>query len=97
MEIPASASPSAAPAPSGWILLVDDEPTIIPLITTVLERYGMPVRDANSGEAAMAALDRAGTPPSLLICDVLMPGIDGLEHHENAVKIAKCSRLQQID
>jgi CheY-like chemotaxis protein len=70
---------ASVPATSRWILLVDDEPTIIPLITTVLKRYGMPVREAAHGEAAMAALDEAKTPPTLLICDVLMPGLDGLE------------------
>jgi DNA-binding NtrC family response regulator len=69
----------AAPANSRWILLVDDEPTIIPLITMALKKYGMPVREASSGEMAMAALDDSKTPPTLLICDVLMPGLDGLE------------------
>lgn len=64
---------------SRWILLVDDEAAIIPLIVDVLKRYGLKVRDANSGEAAMVAIEAAGTPPALLICDVLMPGIDGLE------------------
>lgn len=68
-----------APADSRWILLVDDEPTIIPLITTVLQHYGLPVRAAGDAGAAMAAIENASTPPALLICDVLMPGIDGLE------------------
>ncbi|MEO7414893.1 MAG: response regulator [Opitutaceae bacterium] len=75
-----SALPSkSAQVNSRWILLVDDEPSIIPLISTVLERFGMPVRAANNGDAAMEAIDHAKTPPALLVCDVLMPGIDGLE------------------
>lgn len=73
-----AASGSASPHPR-WILLVDDEPTIIPLIATVLKKYGLPIREASNGEMAMAALDEAKTPPALLICDVLMPGLDGLE------------------
>ncbi|HEX2854845.1 MAG TPA: response regulator [Opitutaceae bacterium] len=73
---------SSSPAPSAnsrWILLVDDEPAIIPLITTILKKEGWTVKEASNGEAAMAAIETAATPPSLLICDVLMPGIDGLE------------------
>lgn len=78
MENSAS-SPTNVPRNPGWILLVDDEPTIIPLIVAVLKQYDMPIREACDGETAMAAIDEQKTPPTLLICDVLMPGIDGLE------------------
>jgi two-component system, cell cycle sensor histidine kinase and response regulator CckA len=64
---------------SPWILIVDDEASILPLIGLILERYGMPVHAVQDGEAAMAAIESAPVPPALLICDVLMPGIDGLE------------------
>jgi CheY-like chemotaxis protein len=74
-----SSSSRAPSANSRWILLVDDEPAIIPLITTILQKEGWTVKEASNGEAAMAAIEKASTPPSLLICDVLMPGIDGLE------------------
>jgi two-component system, cell cycle sensor histidine kinase and response regulator CckA len=77
MENSAPARP--APANSPWILLVDDEPSLLPLIGLVLERYGMPIREALDGDAALAAIDSTPVPPALLICDVLMPGIDGLE------------------
>src|SRR3954469_24608349 len=74
-----SAPARSAPVNSPWILLVDDEKALLPLIGMVLERYGMPIREAQDGDAALAALDSTPVPPALLICDVLMPGIDGLE------------------
>ena len=83
-----------APAASPWILLVDDEPAIIPLIGTVLRKYGWNVKEAGDGEAAMAAIDDATAPPSLLICDVLMPGIDGLELTRRI--LARLPRLKVI-
>jgi two-component system, cell cycle sensor histidine kinase and response regulator CckA len=73
-----SSSPSPA-ATSKWILLVDDEPAILQLLETVLSEQGRVVRVAKNAEDATAAVDSAPTPPVLLICDVLMPGVDGLE------------------
>src|ERR1051325_9368795 len=67
------------PATSPWILLVDDEPAILQLIGTVLASQGYPIRVAKNAEAAMAQIDSSPVAPALLICDVLMPGLDGLE------------------
>src|SRR4051812_43063519 len=78
MESPASPSAPVS-SNSRWILVVDDEASILPLLGTVLEQYGMPIREARNGDDALAAIEQATTPPFLLICDVLMPGIDGLE------------------
>ncbi len=72
-----SASGSSSSAP--WILLVDDEPAMRQLIETVLGNQNLAVRLADGATAAMSILNSALTPPALLICDVLMPGVDGLE------------------
>jgi two-component system cell cycle sensor histidine kinase/response regulator CckA len=60
-------------------MIVDDEPAMQRLIETILNDQGWKVQSANSGALALASLDTAQTMPSLLICDVLMPGLDGLE------------------
>lgn len=70
---------SGLSSPAPWILLVDDEPSMRQLIETVLESQHLVVRAADGATAAMAVLNSTPTPPTLLICDVLMPGIDGLE------------------
>jgi DNA-binding NtrC family response regulator len=74
--------PEQAPksTPSGqWILVVDDEPSMRTLIEIILESQGWTVRLANGAEEAMSEIKAAAQPPSLVICDVLMPRVDGLE------------------
>jgi two-component system cell cycle sensor histidine kinase/response regulator CckA len=61
-----------------WILLVDDEPTVRKLIEEILTHANLTVRAAEGAAAALKLAESAPTPPSLLITDVLMPGIDGL-------------------
>lgn len=72
-------SPSGSSTPERWILLVDDEPAMRQLIEAVLDTHNWAVRAANGASAAMATIAAAPTPPTLMICDVLMPGVDGLE------------------
>lgn len=59
--------------------MVDDEPSMRTLIDAVLKTRGWTIRTAEGAEEAMASIKEAATPPSLVICDVLMPRIDGLE------------------
>lgn len=59
--------------------MVDDEPAMQRLIETILSDQGWKITSANSGAAALAMIESAETMPALLICDVLMPGLDGLE------------------
>ncbi len=61
----------------GEILLVDDDPDLLKLISLRLESVGYRVRTADSGETALAAL--AVARPSAVITDLRMPGIDGLQ------------------
>ena len=59
------------------ILLVDDDPDLLRLMTMRLQAAGHPVRTAGSAEAALAQL--AVNLPALVISDVRLPGRDGLE------------------
>ncbi len=64
---------------SGTILLVEDEPPLLAMTKTMLERIGYRVLAANGGKEA---LDEASDYPGhidLLITDVIMPGMNGRE------------------
>jgi two-component system response regulator GlrR len=62
---------------AGDILLVDDDPDLLKLISLRLSSAGYRVRTADSGETALAVL--AVARPSAVITDLRMPGIDGLQ------------------
>ncbi len=59
------------------ILVVDDEPTILEVVSMYLSREGFAVVTAADGTAALAAITQQR--PDLLILDLMLPGIDGLE------------------
>jgi len=61
------------PAP---ILVVDDDPKIVRLVRTYLEREGFRVVDATDGRSALAAI--ALEAPSLVVLDLMLPEVDGL-------------------
>jgi len=61
------------------ILVVDDEPDIRMLVSMTLQRLGgFHVRAEGSGDAALAAL-RSGYMPDLVLLDVMMPEMDGVQ------------------
>jgi two-component system KDP operon response regulator KdpE len=68
------------------ILLVDDDPTLLSVLSRRLAREGMDVATAASGNAALAALDRGW--PALLVVDLMMPGMDGFELCKRVKRIA---------
>lgn len=63
------------------ILVVDDEPQVRKVVRSVLEADGYVVTEAADGHAAMLLLNSMGGPrgPHLMVLDVMMPGIDGIE------------------
>jgi two-component system response regulator GlrR len=67
-------------AQSGEVLLVDDDPDLLKLISLRLVSAGYRVRTADSGESALAAL--AVARPGVVVTDLRMPGIDGLQLFE---------------
>lgn len=71
--------PAAEMAPA--ILVVDDEPQVRKVVRSVLEADGYQVTEAADGDAALKLLHAIGGPrgPQLVVLDVMMPGIDGIE------------------
>ena len=59
------------------ILIVDDEESILELLRYNLEKNGYRVDTADTGEDAIAAA--RASHPDLVILDLMLPGIDGLE------------------
>lgn len=59
------------------ILVVDDEASVVEVVSLYLKREGFEVRQARDGREALAQLEEKA--PSLLILDLMLPHIDGLE------------------
>lgn len=59
------------------ILIVDDEEDIVELVSYNLAREGFTTISANSGEEALKQVKNE--PPDLIILDLMLPGVDGLE------------------
>jgi DNA-binding response OmpR family regulator len=60
------------------VLVVDDDPAILRLVSDKLDRAGFEVLTAASGHQALELIDRRGLP-HLAIVDINMPGMDGFE------------------
>lgn len=60
-----------------YILAVDDETAVLELITNTLKREGFEVAVATEGKSALAMVNER--IPGLIILDINMPGMDGLE------------------
>jgi signal transduction histidine kinase/CheY-like chemotaxis protein len=78
---PDRAMPAALPPRHGreTVLVVEDEAAVRELVVQALERRGYPVIVAASGEEALVAIAERGAEVGLLLTDVVMPGLGGLE------------------
>lgn len=59
------------------IFVVDDEQDILTFVEAALEREGMKVIRASSGDTALEMFDKLKTTIDLLLTDVVMPGMSG--------------------
>jgi len=81
----ASAADPASLAGNETILLVEDTAMVRELVSSTLEAYGYTVLAAASGQEALELVDRTGADISLLLTDVVMPGMNGRELAEQLV------------
>lgn len=66
------------PAPTGKLVVVaDDDPSILDFVSRVVTGQGYSVETASRGDDALALI--RARHPNMVILDVLMPGMDGLE------------------
>ncbi|QNK81522.1 response regulator [Nakamurella sp. PAMC28650] len=83
------------------VLVVDDEPQIRTVLRGYLEADGYEVAEVADGAAALAAL--RADPADLVLLDVMMPGIDGLEvlrqlrTFSDAYVILVTARAEEVD
>ncbi|MFN2582768.1 MAG: response regulator transcription factor [Candidatus Dormibacteria bacterium] len=71
---------------AGRVLVVDDDPRLLHIVEMYLSIEGFDVRTAENGEVALTLLEPEA--PDLVILDVMMPGIDGIE---------VCRRIRESD
>jgi DNA-binding response OmpR family regulator len=69
--------PTNGATPEARLLVVDDEPNIVELLATSLRFAGFEVATATTGVDAVRAVERLH--PDLVVLDVMLPGMDGLE------------------
>ncbi len=67
----------SVPNTNPTVLVVDDREEIRLLIRELLTPYGVTIQEASSGEEALLGLQLA--IPDLVLLDVMMPGLDGIE------------------
>lgn len=60
------------------VMLVDDSNTVLLSISAILQKAGYATKQASSAESAMTEFNK-GFKPDLLITDLHMPGMNGIE------------------
>lgn len=70
------ATPRDTPFP-GHILVVEDEPMVAEVVERYLRRDGYTVQLVHDGRAALEAFEQR--EPDLIVLDIMLPGLDGLE------------------
>ncbi|MDQ6928148.1 MAG: response regulator transcription factor [Actinomycetota bacterium] len=80
--LPSPTAPVAAPA---RVLVVDDDETVAEIVSRYLSREGFVVESVGDGAEALASATIS--PPDVVVLDLMLPGLDGLE---------VCRRLREL-
>lgn len=76
------------------IMVVDDEPDTVDLVSLVLEDEGYEIMPAYTGREALDMLSDA--KPDLILLDIMMPGIDGWNVYQSIRKNEKTKDLPVV-
>lgn len=79
MANPISATGKEKSGKSELILIVEDDPSISDLAAKMIQKMGYRICLADSADRAMVMIEDEGLRPNLVITDVVMPGLSGLE------------------
>ena len=97
-----SASQAGGRSPAGLrALVVDDEPPLVKVVSTYLEREGFEVASAGDGERAVALARELD--PDVIVLDLMLPGIDGIEAcrqiraFSDAYIVMLTARVEEVD
>jgi CheY-like chemotaxis protein len=81
--LPVALAPAALPAspsaPGERVLVVDDDPLVLHLVRTTLQRAGYRVETVTSADAAVRSYTRAAEPFRLVLSDLVMPHVSGFD------------------
>lgn len=77
--MPLRTEPDAPARSASTILVVDDEPTLLALVRTMLWRAGFQVLEASGGEEALRIAGQHAEPIQLLLTDIVMADMNGCE------------------
>ncbi len=82
------------PVSKGIILVADDDPDIVAIAKTTLEKTGYVVQTAGNGLEVFSRLEEQ--KPDLIILDIIMPHMNGLEVLERLKETAETSSIPVI-
>ncbi len=91
---PDAATTSRALQPTLPVLIVDDDPSTRQLLTLTLQRAGFETIQAESGEDALRAIEAQAI--GLVVCDLNMPGMSGIEVVESLRSRAETATMPII-
>jgi len=74
------------------IMVVDDEPHLVELVSAILEQEGYNVVTAENGQEALKKLETV--TPDLILLDMMMPGMSGREVCERMRKNPKTANIK---